>query len=763
MDSTLHILHLEDDPADAELVQARIEEAGLACRITHVQTRDEFDEALRQDGYDIILADYRLPMYDGMSALRLAIELRPDVPFIFVSGTMGEEAVIEGLTNGATDYVLKQKLLRLAPAVKRALHEAENSRERKRAEKELRKLSRAIEQSASTIIITDAQGYIEYANPRFTETSGYSLAEALGQHTRILKSGHTSREEYQRLWETITEGKEWRGEFQNKKKNNELYWESASISPIKKPDGVITHFVAVKEDITERKRAERALEESEAKTRSILDNIRIGVYLLSPKMEILEMNHQMREWYPSVDSVQRPICYRVFNDSPRDMVCDFCPTCKTLQDGLVHEATKQVLRAGAVHDSRIVSSPVLNASGEVTAAITMIEDITERLSLESQFRQAQKMESVGRLAGGVAHDFNNMLGAVIGYTELAMYQVNPDHPLFAYLTEIRKAAERSANLTRQLLAFARKQTITPKVLYLNETIESMLKMLRRLIGEDIDLAWLPGKNLWPVKMDPSQIDQILANLCVNARDAIAGVGKIIIETHAVTFDEAYCAYHSDVVPGEYLLLAMSDDGCGMDKETLGKLFDPFFTTKEMGKGTGLGLATVYGIVKQNNGFINVYSEPGHGTIFKIYLPRHAAQTGQMREESPAAPVAMGYETILLVEDDPVMLEIVRLMLETLGYRALASSTPVEAIRVAREHAGKIHLLITDVVMPGMNGRDLAKNIVSLCPDIRRLFMSGYTSNVIAHQGVLDEGVNFIQKPFSIQVLATKVREALDSK
>ncbi len=267
----------------------------------------------------------------------------------------------------------------------------------------------------------------------------------------------------------------------------------------------------------------------------------------------------------------------------------------------------------------------------------MSEDITEKLSLESQLRQAQKMESVGRLAGGVAHDFNNMLGVIIGHTELALEQMDPAQPLFTSMQEIRKAALRSADLTRQLLAFARKQTVAPKVLDLNETVEGMLKMLRRLIGEDIDLVWLPDSDLWPVKMDPSQIDQILANLCVNARDAIEGVGKITIETHKVTFDEAYCADHSGFIPGDFVMLAVSDDGQGMDKETLDKIFEPFFTTKGIGKGTGLGLATVYGIVKQNNGFINVYSEPGQGTTFKIYLPRHAAETEQMERKARLLP------------------------------------------------------------------------------------------------------------------------------
>jgi nitrogen-specific signal transduction histidine kinase/CheY-like chemotaxis protein len=409
------------------------------------------------------------------------------------------------------------------------------------------------------------------------------------------------------------------------------------------------------------------------------------------------------------------------------------------------------------------SFPVFDVSGTVVSAIETINDVTEKRKLEAQLRQAQKMEAVGTLAGGVAHDFNNMLMVIIGHAELALQQMAPDQPLFANLQEIRKAAGRSADLTRQLLAFARKQTVVPRVLDLNETVEGMLKMLRRLIGEDIDLTWLPGTGGWPIKVDPSQIDQILANLCVNARDAIAGVGKVTIETRNAIIDEAYCADHPEAIPGEYVLLAVSDDGCGMDKQTLDKIFEPFFTTKETGKGTGLGLATVYGIAKQNNGFVNVYSEPGQGSTFKIYLPRDTGKSVEMPRESPASPVTGGHETILLAEDEAAILDMVKQILEDFGYRVLAASTPGEAIRVAKEYTEEIHLLITDMVMPEMNGHELAKNLLSLHPKLKCLYMSGYSANVIARHGVLDEGTNFIQKPFSMQAFAAKVREALDGK
>jgi signal transduction histidine kinase len=387
----------------------------------------------------------------------------------------------------------------------------------------------------------------------------------------------------------------------------------------------------------------------------------------------------------------------------------------------------------------------------------------ERQKLQDQLIQAYKMESVGRLAGGVAHDFNNMLGIILGYAEMALTEVEPTHALYADLKQILMAVERSAALTRQLLAFARKQAIRPQVLKLNDTVAGMLTMLRRLIGEDIDLVWMPGADLWHVKMDPSQIDQLLANLCANARDAIVGVGQVIIETSNVVFDEAYCSEHKGFSSGEYVMLSVRDNGCGMDKETLLHIFEPFFTTKGVGQGTGLGLATVYGIVKQNEGFINVCSEPLKGATFEIYLPRHIAQAEQSQTDIVVGQPIHGQGIVLLVEDEPGLLRLERTMLEGLGYQVLSAARPSEAIRLAKEHVGEIHLLMTDVIMPEMNARDLSKQFLTRYPHMKQLFTSGYTADVIAHRGVLEEGVHFIQKPFSMNDLAAKMREVLDQK
>ncbi|OEU74961.1 MAG: hypothetical protein BA869_00055, partial [Desulfuromonadales bacterium C00003107] len=435
---------------------------------------------------------------------------------------------------------------------------------------------------------------------------------------------------------------------------------------------------------------------------------------------------------------------------------------RVIDTGVPKLAYEEKLRGpkGDLLWTRTSKVPLCNEQQEIIGMLGIYEDITERKQLKAQLIQAQKMEAIGQLAGGVAHDFNNKLGVILGYAELALMHTAPDQPTFQQLQEIHKAAESSAGLTRQLLAFARQQPATPKVLDLNQNIDDMLQMLRRLIGEDIELDWNPGTNLWPVKVDPTQIDQLLANLSVNARDAISSSGRLTIETANTSIGPADRAAHPYCVPGNYVSFTVTDNGCGMDEATQNKIFEPFFTTKEVGKGTGLGLATVFGIIKQNQGFINVYSQPGQGTTFRIYLPRHTGNPEPTQADTPTIEIAMGNESILLVDDDPSIRDIVNMMLETSGYRVVEAASPAEAIELAEKHSGEIRLLITDVIMPEMNGRDLATYLEPLHPNLKCLFMSGYTATVIAQHGVLDEDVLFIQKPFSLDELNGKIRMAL---
>ena len=528
-----------------------------------------------------------------------------------------------------------------------------------------------------------------------------------------------------------------------------------------KRTGEFIGTMGVVNDITERKQAEKTLHNSEMRYRAIVRAFDGLIYVCSQDYCVEFMNDRFieRTGYDGTGE----FCYKALHNL--ESICPWCVNERVFKGETVRW---EVLSPKDNCWYYVVNTPIYHADGSMSKQ-AMILDITklkqaeaEREKLQAQLNQAQKMESVGRLAGGVAHDFNNMLGVILGHTELALLQSDENHELYSDLKEIQKAAERSADITKQLLAFARKQTISPKRLALNDTVESMLNMLRRLIGEDIDLVWQPAAHIWPVKMDPSQIDQILANLCVNARDAISGVGKLTIETGIKTFDEQYCNEHAGFIPGDFVLLAVSDNGCGMDKDTLDNLFEPFFTSKEVGKGTGLGLATIYGIVKQNNGFINVYSEPGQGSTFKIYLPRFFEEEETDMGVPEKKSAGGGTETILLVEDEPTILRMTRMMLEKKGYAVITAATPAEAVEKAGNHSGSIDLLMTDVVMPEMNGRDLAVQITELYPGIRHLFMSGYTANVIAHQGVLDDGVAFIQKPFSMADMTLKVREVLDT-
>jgi two-component system, cell cycle sensor histidine kinase and response regulator CckA len=537
---------------------------------------------------------------------------------------------------------------------------------------------------------------------------------------------------------------------------------------IRDSQGIPIRIIGSMRDISKRKRAEKALKESEDLFRltfhtspdSInLNRLEDGVYIDINDGFTTIMGYT-REEVVGKSSLSLNIW-----ENPEDR--------KRLVDNLTKTGYVENMEATFVgKDGKIIyglmSARITKVNGE-NIIISINRDITERKlaeaereKLQAQLGQAQKMESVGRLAGGIAHDFNNMLGIILGHTDMALEYLDSGQPVHSDLQAIRRATKRSEDLVRQLLAFARKQTIAPKVLVLNDTVEGMLKMLRRLIGENIHLSWMPGKNLWPVNMDPTQIDQILANLCVNARDAIDGVGRVAIETDNVTLDEGDCTRYPEAVPGDYVLLAVSDDGCGIDKEILDKLFEPFFTTKEVGKGTGLGLPMIYGIVKQNNGIVNVYSEPGEGTTFKIYIPRHIGEDKREQKQSAGLSLVGGHETVLLVEDEPILLQMGKAMLERLGYRVLDANSPAEAVKIAEEHKNDIHLLITDVIMPEMNGRDLADKLLSLLPHLKLLFMSGYTADVIAHHGVLDPGVKFVQKPFSMKDLANRIREALES-
>jgi PAS domain S-box-containing protein len=510
-----------------------------------------------------------------------------------------------------------------------------NITERKRAEAELRKLSMAVSQSPASIVITDLLGNIEYVNQTFTENSGYTLEEVRGQNPRLLKSGETSPEEYELLWKTITSGRDWHGEFHNKRKDGTLSWERAFISPIRDSNGTITNFLGFKENITQQK------------------------------------------------------------------------------------------------------------------------------SLEAQLHQAQKMEAVGQLAGGVAHDFNNILQGMVGYSSLLL-DLLPEHDeTHEFAEEIFQGAERAAGLTRQLLAFSRRQVLEMEDLELCEVVHGMTKMIRRLIGEDIEVAVMDGRGVGVVHADRGQMEQVLLNLCINARDAMLEGGVLTIGTENVVLDDGYCNVHTWASPGRYVLLSVTDTGCGMDTETQTHIFEPFFTTKALGKGTGLGLSTVYGIVRQHQGMVQVYSEVGLGTTFKVYLP-NVEPTASTVEVKAVERARGGTETILLAEDDQALQTLAARILESAGYTVLRASDGKEALDVFEQHAAAIDLCLLDVVMPKMGGKAVYDVLRQQHPHLPFLFSSGYSMDVIHTGFVLKEGIELIQKPYAPEALLRRVRHVLDT-
>jgi len=634
--------------------------------------------------------------------------------------------------------------------VARSREELQQSREQFRS---------LVETTSDWVWETDADGIYTYVSPRVHDLLGYQPEEVAGRrfvdlmpitasdrNDALLAGIFRSTSSFAAIEKTCVS-----------KRGEEVVLESSGV-PFYDADGVFRGYRGIDRDITQRKHSEDAF-------RNLILNAPIGIFIIQEGcFKLVNPGVVEITGYTEQELIGREALAGV---SPE--LAEMVRNCGIDESGGGRTSPFEfriTTRGGTTRWVMQTETPTLHNGQPATLGYFI--DITElkraaeeRERLQAQLTQSQKMEAVGRLAGGVAHDFNNMLGVILGHTELALLHLEKDESLRASLENIQQAAQRSADLTRQLLAFARKQTITPKVLDINAIVEVTLKLLQRLIGEDIDLLWKPGHEVWPIRMDPAQIDQILVNLCVNSRDAITECGKIIIETGNTSFDEDYCARHEGFVVGDYVVLSVSDDGFGMDTETVSHIFEPFFTTKSLGKGTGLGLATVYGIVRQNNGFLNVYSEPGLGATFTIYLPRHvhhaAIETGLYRPNT----AERGSETILLVEDEAMILDMTTAILKELGYTVLTAETPGEAIRLAMEHPGRIDLLMTDVVMPEMNGRDLAKNLLAINPNLNRLFMSGYTADVIAHHGVLDEGVHFIQKPFTMNDLSAKIREVLD--
>jgi len=625
----LRVVLVEDNPRDVKLTVRMLEQAGYRLEFVTVATPYLFEEHLKKSDPQIIICDYNLRDWTAMEALEIFRGLGKDIPFVILSGTVGDEAAAECIKKGATDYLLKDRTARLPSVVARALEETATRSAQRQAQEDL---DRFFMVSPNLLCIAGFDGYFKRLNPSWEKTLGFTQEELLAK----------------------------------------------------------------------------------------------------PYIEFVHPDDRK----PTLDEAQRAMAGKE--------VASF--------------ENRYVTKDGSYRSLLWNATPLPETQLVYAAA----HDITEHKRLLGQLLQAQKMEAVGKLAGGIAHDFNNLLTIINGYSQLVLERLGSDDPQREQIDEIKKAGDRAAALTRQLLAFSRQQVLEPQVLDLNAVVANLEKMLRRLIGEDIELEAVLGPELGRVKGDPGQIEQIIMNLAVNSRDAMPKGGKLTIETANVDLDGHYARSHLAVTPGPYVMLAVSDAGIGMDADTLARIFEPFFTTKEMGKGTGLGLATVYGIVKQSGGNIWVYSEPNRGTTLKIYLPRVEETLQPAEREKPRADLPKAAETVLVIEDEPAVRSLVRGVLQSRGYTVLQAGRGEEALAVSEQHQGPIHLLLTDVIMPGMSGRELAKRLGSKRPEMKVVYMSGYTDDAIVRHGLLEQGTAFIQKPFTPSSLARKVREVLES-
>ena len=632
----LRAMIVEDSEDDTGLLLRELRRGSYDPVHLRVETAETMSAALADRAWDIVFSDFTMPQFNAFAALAQLHKSGQDIPFIIISGTIGEDRAVTAMKAGAHDYILKGNLKRLLPAVERELREARMRASRKQAEDALRLQSAALNATSNAIIITDRNGTIEWVNPAFTALTGYSAVDAIGKNPReLVKSGVHAQVFYKDLWDTILAGNVWHGEVTNRRKDGSLYSEEQSITPVKDARGEIAHFVEITRDLTEKKQ------------------------------------------------------------------------------------------------------------------------------LEAQFLQSQKMEVVGRLAAGIAHDFNNLLNVINGTAVLASEELREGDPLRADLEDIRRAGERAASLTRQLLSFSRQQIVKPDVFDLSTLVTDLSSMLRRVIGEDIDLVVVPARSPCSVSADPGQIEQVIMNLVVNARDAIPAHGTLRVESQAIELDETHSASHPSAKPGPYVRLTVSDSGLGMDEATRARIFEPFFTTKEVGKGTGLGLSTVYGIVQQSGGSIGVYSELGRGTTFEIYLPRIGEVAQTERPAQTLTPVS-GTETILVVEDYLALGHLVARILQSAGYTVLAASNGADALLLLERYGGPLHLLLTDVVLPGMSGRELAARIAAARPEIKVIYASGYTDEELRRHGVVTDATHFLIKPYTSEQLTRSVREVLDA-
>jgi two-component system, cell cycle sensor histidine kinase and response regulator CckA len=764
-EDALRILILEDVPMDAELLEYELGRAHIPFASRRVDSRDEFLHELENFRPDLILSDYTLPRFDGMTALSLARERAPSIPFLIVTGSVNEETAVGCMKAGATDYLLKSNLARIGPAIQAALERARAHVQKTEAEAALaaseRRFRSLVQNSSDLVTILAPDGTILYASDSAERIVGYSPGELVGSSLLSYLESEDART-LQTLLQTGNGNSNGAGpvEFSLRRADGSPVWLEAVGTNLLN-DATIRGIVLNARDVSERKRADRALRESEERYRDLFDHASDLVCMAAPDGSLLYVNQAWKDGTGySEDEISRIALLDVIHPDSRKYYT---------------QVLEQVLRGDRLDHVELVLVPKAGTpvtvegnlsctfkDGEPSVVRGIYRDITERKRVEEHLRRAERMQAAGKLAGGVAHEVNNMMTGVIGFSEFLLRSLEEGDARRSDVEEIIKAGTRAADVTRQLLAFTRQQFLQPQVLDVNAVVGGMEKLLRRSLGEGHVLDLQRSSDTAQLLADRGQLEQVLINLVINARDAMTGHGRVTIETRTAVWDEIYAQRHGgvDLPLGRYVMLAVSDTGCGMDRDIKAHIFEPFFTTKPVGQGTGLGLSTVYGIVKQSGGYVWVYSEPGQGSVFKIYLP--AAETVLPDQLTPELRMPVdGSETILIIEDEDMVRNLACRGLRDYGYSVVEAPNGAQALQYLRQHPGAVDLVISDVVMPEMGGRELGRLLEQSDPELPVLYMSGYTGDDVMHRGLLDPGAPFQQKPFTPIGLATKVRSMLD--
>lgn len=764
-DEALRILILEDVPMDAELVEYELERARIPFVAHRVDSKDSFLQELDAFCPDVILSDYTLPRFDGMTALSLARERVPSIPFLIVTGSVNEETAVGCMKAGATDYLLKSNLARIGPAIQAALERERAREERVHAEMALaaseRRFRSLVQNSSDLVTIVAPDSTILYASDSAERIVGYSAGDLVG--TTLLDYLEASDTDIVRGLLHDSNGKSSGPvEFSLRRADGSPVWLEA-VGTNLLTDPTIRGIVLNARDVSERKRADRALRESEERYRDLFDNASDLVCMVAPDGALLYVNKAWRKGTGySEDEITRMQLLDIVQLENRT---HFTEVLRRVLGGerLDHVELVLVPKAG----TPITVEGNLSCTfkdGQPSVVRGIYRDITDRKRVEEQLRRAERMQAAGKLAGGVAHEVNNMMTGVIGFSEFVLRSFDPEDPRRADIEEVIRAGTRAADVTRQLLAFTRQQFLRPQVVEINTVVSEMEKMLRHSLGEDKRLDLRLASGAGQIRADRGQLQQVLINLVLNARDAIDGHGRVTIETGTATWDQVYAERHEgvDIPLGRYVMLAVTDSGCGMDSDVQARIFEPFFTTKPIGQGTGLGLSTVYGIVKQSGGFVWVYSEVDQGSVFKVYLPEAVSSVTEPPSALATAP-QRGSETILVIEDEDVVRNLASRGLADHGYAVVQAKNGSEALAYIQEHPGKVELVISDVVMPEMGGREFGRHLALFESELPILYMSGYTGEDVVQRGLLDPGAPFQQKPFTPGTLAAKVRAMLDQR